>query len=110
DSTAAAGMPDGDYRLGPHRVTKCLGGVRLADGTLAGSTLTMEQALANLVKLGLSLREASQRVSPHAPGYLGPAERGRIDEGAWADLIVLDRELELKRVVVEGEEIDFADA
>jgi N-acetylglucosamine-6-phosphate deacetylase len=110
DSTAAAGMPDGEYRLGPHRVTKCLGGVRLADGTLAGSTLTMEQALANLVKLGLSLREASLRVSTHAADYLGLAERGRVAEGAWADLVVVDRELELKRVVVEGEEIDLADA
>lgn len=38
DSTAAAGMPDGEYRLGSHTVTKCLGGVRLPDGTLAGST------------------------------------------------------------------------
>ena len=43
-------MPDGDYRLGRHAVTKCLGGVRLADGTLAGSTLTMDQALRNLVE------------------------------------------------------------
>src|SRR5438045_949202 len=36
DSTAAAGMPDGQYKLGRHKVTKCLGGVRRADGTLAG--------------------------------------------------------------------------
>ena len=46
-------MPDGDYRLGEQTVTKCLGGVRLADGTLAGSTLTMDQALRNFVSLGL---------------------------------------------------------
>ncbi|MCA8952867.1 MAG: N-acetylglucosamine-6-phosphate deacetylase, partial [Planctomycetes bacterium] len=39
DAVAAAGMPDGEYRLGRHTVTKCLGGVRLSDGTLAGSTL-----------------------------------------------------------------------
>src|SRR5207237_8158126 len=65
DSTAAAGMPDGEYPLGPHRVTKCLGGVRLADGTLAGSTLTMDEALRNLVTLRLSVREASLRVSTH---------------------------------------------
>ncbi|MEP6997544.1 MAG: amidohydrolase family protein, partial [Betaproteobacteria bacterium] len=44
DSTAASGMPDGEYKLGRLRVNKCLGGVRLADGTLAGSTLTMDQA------------------------------------------------------------------
>lgn len=44
DSTAAAGMPDGEYHLGSHTVTKCLGGVRLPDGTLAGSTLTTDKA------------------------------------------------------------------
>jgi len=110
DSTAAAGMPDGEYRLGSHRVTKCMGGVRLADGTLAGSTLTMDQALRNLVTLGLSLREASLRVSTHAADYLGLHDRGSIDEGHHADLVVLDRDLQLQRVLVEGEDIDLADA
>jgi N-acetylglucosamine-6-phosphate deacetylase len=110
DSTAAAGMPDGDYNLGSHRVTKCLGGVRLADGTLAGSTLTMDQALRNLVTLGLSLREASLRVSTHAADYLGIADRGRLDVACRADLVVVDRDLCLQRVIVEGEDIDLANA
>ena len=110
DSTAATGMPDGEYRLGSHRVTKCMGGVRLPDGTLAGSTLTMDQALRNLVTLGLTLREASLRVSTHAADYLGLDNRGRIDEGHHADLVVLDRDLQLQRVLVEGEDIDLANA
>ena len=110
DSTAAAGMPDGDYRLGSHTVTKCLGGVRLADGTLAGSTLTMDQALRNLVGLGLQLSDAARRTSTHAADFLGLHDRGRIACGAWADLVLLDRDLALKRVVVEGTEIDLADA
>ena len=64
DATAAAAMPDGEYRLGRHVVSKCGAGVRLADGRLAGSTLTMDQALRNLVEgLGMGLREASLRVS-----------------------------------------------
>jgi N-acetylglucosamine-6-phosphate deacetylase len=110
DSTAATGMPDGEYRLGSLRVTKCMGGVRLPDGTLAGSTLTMDQALRNLVGLGLTLREASLRVSTHAADYLGLDNRGRIDEGHHADLVVLDRDLQLQRVLVEGEDIDLANA
>lgn len=110
DSTAASGMPDGEYRLGSHRVRKCLGGVRLADGTLAGSTLTMDQALRNLVALGLSLREASLRVSTYAADYLGLAERGRLEAGCNADLVVVDRDLALQRVIVEGQDIDLADA
>ncbi|OWQ82951.1 N-acetylglucosamine-6-phosphate deacetylase [Roseateles aquatilis] len=111
DSTAAAGMPDGEYSLGRHRVTKCLGGVRLPDGTLAGSTLTMDQALRNLVlKLGLEIEDASRRVSTHAADFLGLDDRGRLAPGAWADLVVLDRGLQLQRVVVEGEAIDLANA
>jgi N-acetylglucosamine-6-phosphate deacetylase len=106
DATSAAGMPDGDYRLGRQTVTKCLGGVRLADGTLAGSTLTMDQALRNLVAIGLPLAEASARVSRHAADYLGLADRGRLAAGAWADVVLLDPQtLQLQQVVAEGEAV-----
>jgi N-acetylglucosamine-6-phosphate deacetylase len=110
DATAAAGMPDGEYRLGSHAVTKCLGGVRLADGTLAGSSLTLDQALRNLVDaIGLDLVEASARLSTHAAQYLGLPDRGFLGAGAWADAVVLDRDLALTGVYIEGERID-ADA
>lgn len=111
DSTAAAGMPDGDYRLGSHTVRKCLGAVRLADGTLAGSALTMDRALRNLVlKLGLSIADAARRVATHAADYLGLADRGRLAVAAQADIVVLDRDLQLRRVIAEGEEIELAHA
>jgi len=103
DSTAATGMPDGEYMLGSHRVHKCMGGVRLPDGTLAGSTLTMDQALRNLVGLGLDLADASRRVSTYAADYIGETERGRLQPGCHADLVVLDRALNVKAVYVEGE-------
>ena len=102
DATAATGMPDGDYQLGRQRVTKCLGGVRLPDGTLAGSTLTMDQALRNLVGLGLSISDASRRVSSHAADFLGLPARGRLQPGAWGDVVVLDTALQLQQVWVEG--------
>jgi N-acetylglucosamine-6-phosphate deacetylase len=105
DSTSAAGMPDGEYHLGSQRVTKCLGGVRLADGTLAGSTLTMDQALRNLVSLGLPIADVSARLSRYAADYLGLADRGRIERGAWADLVVVDRELALVATYVEGDAV-----
>jgi len=108
DSTAAAGMPDGEYSLGRHRVTKSMGGVRLPDGTLAGSTLTMDQALRNLVGLGLEMADASRRVSTYAADYLGLNDRGRLAVGAWADFVVLDRDLQVQGVVVEGDGIDLA--
>lgn len=111
DSTSATGMPDGDYLLGRQTVTKCMGGVRLADGTLAGSTLTMDQALRNLVQvLGLGLAEASRRVSTHAADYLGLADRGRLVPGAWGDVVVLDRDLQLTGVYAQGERVELAHA
>jgi N-acetylglucosamine-6-phosphate deacetylase len=103
DSTAAAGMPDGEYMLGRQTVHKCMGGVRLADGTLAGSTLTMDQALRNLVAIGLDLADASHRVSRNAADYLGETRRGRLAPGCFADLVVLDRNLNIKAVYIEGE-------
>ena len=111
DSTAAAGMPDGEYRLGRHSVTKCMGGVRLADGTLAGSTLTMDQALRNLVgTVGLSLSDASRRVSTHAADYLGATDRGRLSVGAWGDAVLLDRDLQLTDVWIEGSSVEHTNA
>ncbi len=110
DSTAAAGMPDGDYALGRQVVHKCAGGVRLDDGTLAGSVLTMDQALRNLIALGMDVAEASLRTSTYAADYLGLSDRGRLATGCHADVVVLDRHFAIKAVYVEGEEIDLADA
>lgn len=111
DSTSAAGMPDGEYLLGRHKVMKCMGGVRLANGTLAGSTLTMDQALRNLVtQLGLTLQEASARVSSNAAAYLGEDDRGQLKIGAWADLVVMDQALNIQNVYVEGRSIEIAHA
>lgn len=111
DSTAATGMPDGEYRLGRQAVRKCLGGVRLADGTLAGSTLTMDRALRNLVDVvGLPLEDAARRVSTLPADYLGLADRGRLQAGAWADLVLLDAQLAVRQVFVEGEAIALEDA
>ncbi len=103
DSMAAAGMPDGDYRLGIHKVNKCMGAVRLADGTLAGSSLTMEQAFTNLVTvLQLPLLEAVKRCSTYACEFLGIHDRGVIRTGAYADLVVMSPQLAINQVWVEG--------
>lgn len=108
DSTSGAGMPDGDYHLGSQTVTKCLGGVRLADGTLAGSVLTMDQAFRNLVSIGLSPQDASRHVSTNPADYIGESERGRLQARAFADIVVLAPDLHLTHTFVEGEAIDLA--
>lgn len=107
DSTSATGMPDGEFKLGTHTVTKCNNGVTLSDGTLAGSALSMLQALHNLTndKIGLTLAEASYRLSNIPAELLGiHHSRGAIKEDLFSDLIVLDQSLNLKKVYLEGEE------
>ena len=107
DATAATNMPDGEYALGTQRVFKCMGCVRLASGSLAGSALTMDEALRNLVSIGQDLADASHRLSRNPADYLGEAERGRLQPGAWADMVVLDEHLRVKAVFVEGEAVDL---
>jgi N-acetylglucosamine-6-phosphate deacetylase len=109
DATAATGMPDGEYMLGSQRVMKCMGCVRLVLGdSLAGSALTMDQALRNLVELGLSLDDASARVSRYPAEYLGLQDRGHLAAGLRADLVVLDTQLQVRRVVIGGHTINLA--
>ena len=82
--------------------------MRLADGTLAGSTLTMDRALRNFMALGLPLAEAARRLS--AAGALSRPRGPRPDRaGGRADLVVVDGAGELLAVYVEGEPIDLAD-
>jgi N-acetylglucosamine-6-phosphate deacetylase len=105
DATAGAGAPDGLYRLGRQEVAKAGGAMRLADGTLAGSTLTMDRALRNLVAIGLPLGEAAPRLSTLPADWLGEERRGRIAPRAHADLVAFDADLELAGVWIGGVEV-----
>ena len=102
DATPATGMPDGAYKLGSQPVFKCDNGVRLADGTLAGSCLTMSQAFRNLVSIGLSIEDASRRTSTFAADYIGETGRGRLAPGAVADMVVIETNRSLADVFVGG--------
>jgi N-acetylglucosamine-6-phosphate deacetylase len=110
DSTSGAGMPDGTYHLGSQTVTKCLGGVRLADGTLAGSVLMMDQALRNLVSIGIAPGDAVRHLATNPADYIGERQRGRLHCGAHADIVVMSAELQLTHTFVEGESIELTDA
>ena len=105
DATGGAGMPDGDYALGALTATKKDGAMRLPDGTLAGSALTMDQALRNLVAIGLPLDEAARRVSTLPADWLGETGIGRLALGAAADMVLLDADLTVRRVLIAGKEI-----
>ncbi len=105
DAVGAAGMPDGTYRLGRHPIHKRGDAVRLANGTLAGSVLTMDAALRNLLSLGLPMAEAAARLSTLPADYLGLADRGRIALGSAADFVMVDRAGHLRGVMLEGTEV-----
>ncbi|GAA5335364.1 MULTISPECIES: N-acetylglucosamine-6-phosphate deacetylase [Thermus] len=104
DAVAAAGMPDGTYPLGAHRVEKQGNGVWLGE-SLAGSTLTLDQALRNLVAWGLPLEEAARRLSLYPARYLGLSDRGEIAPGKRADLVVLDEALRVQAVYLGGKRV-----
>ncbi len=104
DAVAAAGMPEGTYPLGAHRVEKRKEGVWLGE-SLAGSTLTLDRALRNLVAWGVPLEEAAKRLSLYPARYLGLADRGEIALGKRADLVVLDEALRVLEVYLEGEQL-----
>jgi N-acetylglucosamine-6-phosphate deacetylase len=63
---------------------------QLADGTLAGSTLTMDVALRNVASLGFAIGRAVRHLTGNPARVLGLAERGRVAPGARADLVALD--------------------
>lgn len=105
DAVAACGMPDGAYHLGRHAIQKTGETVRLADGTLAGSVLTMRRAFANFGTLGLDAVQAARRTSSLAAAYLGLDDRGRLVPGLRADLTLIGPAGEIAGVVREGRTI-----
>jgi N-acetylglucosamine-6-phosphate deacetylase len=103
DAVAAAAAPDGDYTLGGNVAIHSAGGVvRNAAGSLAGSALTMLDAVRNLHALGVPLATAL-RAATEAPARMARRpDLGRLEPGARADLIVLDDSLDLDQVLFAG--------
>lgn len=105
DAMAAAGLGDGTYMLGPMKVEVHAGAARLAGGTsLAGSTLTMDEAFRRAVRdAGLSMVEAAEVTALSPARTLGLAGRaGSIEPGKSADLAVLDDDLDVTAVYKSG--------
>jgi N-acetylglucosamine-6-phosphate deacetylase len=105
DAVRVAGLPEGEYQLDDRRVTVREGAVRLADGALAGSTLTMDRALRNvLAATGWPLREAWPMTSLNAARALGlSASKGSLEVGKDADLVLLDDAQRVCLTVAAGE-------
>lgn len=103
DALAAAGMTYGAYRIGDIAVTYDSSGARNESGGLAGSVLTLDQAVRNLIKFtACSSEEALGSVTAVPARLFGLDDRGRTDLGAVADLVLLDNQLEVVMTIVGG--------
>jgi N-acetylglucosamine-6-phosphate deacetylase len=76
--------------------------LRLADGTLAGSTTPLDQGIRNLVDLGVPLTDAIAAATRRPATLLGRPDLGRLAPGCRADVVVLDDELLVQQVLIDG--------
>lgn len=107
DGTGGAGLPVGSTaRLGGRRIRVGERAALLDDGTLAGSTLTMDRAFGMIVTaFGLSVVEAATVCATTPARELGLAGFGVLAEGATADVVVLDRRFRVVRTFIDGQEV-----
>ncbi|MEA4943764.1 MAG: N-acetylglucosamine-6-phosphate deacetylase [Propionicimonas sp.] len=103
DAMGAAAAPDGDYMLGELAVVVRDRVARLvSNGAIAGSTLTLDRAVRNVVAAGVPLVQAVRSATSVPSDYLGLPEVGRLAAGKRADLLVLDDDLAVARVLWRG--------
>lgn len=103
DSMKAAGCPDGDYDLGGQPVYVRDGKALLADGTIAASTSNVYKELKNVISFGIPEKQAvkSATINP-AKAIRADKETGSIEEGKLADILVVDKDYNIKLVIVKG--------
>jgi N-acetylglucosamine-6-phosphate deacetylase len=106
DAAASAGMPPGEYLLGGSPITlpaEAGAPPYRADGTLAGSALRMDTAVANAVSCGVPLADAVAAATAIPAGLIGRPDLGRIRAGAAADLVWLSPELRTRATWIAGQ-------
>jgi len=105
DAMAAMGMPAGKYVLGELEVIVDETSARLKDGTLAGSILTLDAALRNLMAFtGCTFQDALPTVTTTPATLLGLcAERGSVTPGMRADLVLLSADQQVIKTIVGGQ-------
>jgi N-acetylglucosamine-6-phosphate deacetylase len=108
DGMEATGLKEGEYELGGQKVIVKDGAARLESGVLAGSVLTLDQAVRNLLQITeLSIPEIFRMVTLNPALKLDLAHKlGRLKAGYQADLVLFDQEFKVKKTFVRGKEIE----
>ncbi len=105
DSMSATGMPDGEYTLGGQNVTKAGHRATLADGTLAGSVASLYDCLkTSVLDMGIPLTDAIMSCTITPAKSLGIDNIcGTLSQGSSADILLLDKSLDIRYVIKDGE-------
>ena len=102
DAISAAGRQDGEHPLGDRTVILKDGACRLANGTLAGSVVTMDQSVRNMIELGFSPERAIAAATTAPAALMRRPDLGSIEPGDIADVCVLDDTYHVTRTVIGG--------
>jgi N-acetylglucosamine-6-phosphate deacetylase len=104
DAIPGAGLPDGDYHFIGEHLTVRDGKATLDDGTIAGSTVQMNQCVRNLNQLvGATLQDAVQMASLNPARVIGEEKTiGSLEPGKWANLVVMDEKVNILLTIVKG--------
>ena len=102
DSLRCAGMPDGDYTLGGQPIVVKNGKATLLDGTLAGSSISLSEGVRRAVKFGFALEDAVYDASTAPARAVKLTDRGSLDAGKRADILVMDKDLNIRAVFISG--------
>lgn len=102
DAIAALGLGDGEHRLGGRTVHAGGGAARLPDGTLAGSVVGLDACVRAFAAITGSSRAAVAAVTETPARLLGDRERGRLEVGARADIVLLDDRLGVRTTIIGG--------
>ena len=106
DSLRCAGLGDGVYTLAGQGVTVTDGQALLADGTLAGSAISLLEAVRRAVRFGLPLSAAAYAASTAPARAIGAGDIGSIAVGRAADLLILDEQLQVVQVYIDGRPVE----
>jgi N-acetylglucosamine-6-phosphate deacetylase len=110
DAVASAGMPPGVYELGGQQVRVAANDVlaRRLDGTIAGSSLSLDLAVRNLIGIGIEPVRVLKSVTSVPADVLGRSDLGRLTAGAYADLVWWDEDFRPARTWVGGRQVENA--